>query len=211
MAGEAVGRPTASHHENAQAAKQADGTEHASSSGNDASQQDMDLRKALQIVSKHYVSRKFARVILLTCWSTTCTLTMMPFEIQSNAAFACIVCRLHGLKSGKTHHIAAAFSFADCVPSCQQCLVHLLPLYVLGSSSCYKSIAVDVVHSAGPGKRAAKANISVKRGTLAMHCMPLHDMCLKVQVPAHAAFPLRPGDSVTHALNVFLGQYCRHI
>ncbi len=78
MAGEPVGRPTAPHHERTQAAKQADSTEQASSSGNDASQQDMDLQKALQIVSKHYVSRKSTRVILLTSSSMTCTLTMMP-------------------------------------------------------------------------------------------------------------------------------------
>ncbi len=72
-------------------------------------------------------------------------------------------------------------------------------VYVLGSSCCYRSIAVDVVHSAGPGKRAAKINTSIKRGMLSMHCMPLHDVCLKVQAPAHAAFPLKPDDSVTHA------------
>ncbi|DBB07868.1 TPA: hypothetical protein ACH3X3_009268 [Trebouxia sp. C0006] len=76
--GEPVGRPTAPHHERTQAAKQADSTEQALSSGNDASQQDMDLQKALQIVSKHYVSRKSTRVILLTSSSMTCTLTMMP-------------------------------------------------------------------------------------------------------------------------------------
>ena len=66
MAGEPIGRPTASHHARTQAAKQADSTEQASSSGNDASQQDMDLQKALQIVSKHYVSRKITGVILLS-------------------------------------------------------------------------------------------------------------------------------------------------
>ncbi|DBB03932.1 TPA: hypothetical protein ACH3X1_013012 [Trebouxia sp. C0004] len=65
--GESVEVPAASHHEGPQAAKQADSTEQALSSGNDASQQDMDLQKALQIVSKHYVSRKIIRVILLCC------------------------------------------------------------------------------------------------------------------------------------------------
>ena len=118
------------------------------------------------------------------------------------AAFACTVCGLHGLKSGKTHHIAAACTFADCIPFCQQCLVHLLSLYVLGSSSCYRSIAVDLVHSAGPGKRAAKANTSIKRGMLAVHCVPLHDVCLKVQAPPHVAFPWRPDDM---CLEVMLG------
>lgn len=120
------------------------------------------------------------------------------------AACDCMVCRLHGLKSGKTSHIAATLSFADCILFCQQCLVHPHSLYVLGSSFCYRSIAVDVVHSAGPGQRA-KANTSIKRGMLAMHCMPLHDVCLKVETPVHAAFPLRSDDSVTHALKSILG------
>ncbi len=106
---------------------------------------------------------------------------------------------LHGSNSGKTHQIAAMLSLASCIPSSQQCLVHPLSLNVLGSSSGYRSIAVDVVHSAGPGKRAAKANTSIKRGMLAMHCMPLHAMYLKVQTLAHAVFHLRLGDSAMHA------------
>jgi len=98
MAGEPIGRPTASHHERAQAAKQADSTEQASSSGNDASQQDMDLQKALQIVSKHYVSRKSTRVILLISSSMTCTLTMMPLTIQTNGAFGSFCLQIARLK-----------------------------------------------------------------------------------------------------------------
>ena len=94
MADEPVGRPIACNHERTQAAKQADSTEQASSSGNDISQQDMDLQKALQMVSKHYVSRKFTRVILLTSSSMMCTLTMMALKIQTNGTFGsfCLHC-----------------------------------------------------------------------------------------------------------------------
>ena len=48
-----------------QRAADREGTEQASTSGDDISQRDMDLQKALKIVSKHYVSRKPPRITLL--------------------------------------------------------------------------------------------------------------------------------------------------
>lgn len=95
MAGEPVKVPTVSHHERAQAATQADSSEPASSSGIDVSQQDMDLQKALQIVSKHYVSRKIICIILLISSSMTCNLTVISLKIQTNRAFCS--CCLHCL------------------------------------------------------------------------------------------------------------------
>lgn len=119
----------------------------------------------------------------------TLTVTQDPDQWSIGSFWPAMSVALHGSISGKTHQIAAMLSLASCIPFSQQCLVHPLSLNVLGSSSGYRSIAVDVVHSAGPGKRAAKANTSIKRGMPAMHCMPLNDMYLKVQTLAHAALP----------------------
>lgn len=69
LAGRDVPPQLASQQRVVQAAGEEANTEQTSPSGDGASQQDMDLQKALKIVSKHYVSRNITRITLLQ-WTT---------------------------------------------------------------------------------------------------------------------------------------------
>lgn len=77
-----------------QAADRRGSNEQSSSSGDEASQKDMDLQKALKIISKHYVSRNTTRITCSQCFELSLVPLTALIQQFGTALFQDGACKL---------------------------------------------------------------------------------------------------------------------
>lgn len=77
-----------------QAADRRGSNEQSSSSGDEASQKDMDLQKALKIISKHYVSRNTTRITCFQCFEMSLVPLTALIQQFGTALFQDNACKL---------------------------------------------------------------------------------------------------------------------